>query len=558
VLRVPDNRTIADVRLPKVRLLAFGIAGAAVLVVLFWARNLNFYFDEYSFLLNSLDWTWSSYWHPILEHWVTLSAFAYRGELAVFGMRTHLPFEAALALLNAAVALLLFALIRRRSGDLLALAAMALVLFMGQGYENILQPFQISVVGSAFFGLLAQWILEQDTHRRRLLAAVALVAALMCSGFGLFFAFAVAVRLAAERRWRAWPEVLGLPALAYAAWFLTFGSAGLNHLGWPHDAQTAWTLVAFTAHGVGATFAAVLGADPSGGELWLLIPALAALLWWRRRRVEPLALASAAALAVQFLLIGLERSQLGVHQAAAPRYLQSGAIFALVVLADCFRGLPWRLPWRPVFLVALAAAFTFSAIDLYASARGLETVEGIQNAELQTVALFRGAPDLNPDAVLDPLVSPYITPRRYYAAVDRYGSPVPAITPSELDGLPPSAVDQALQAIFGGAVTQSPGLPPAGAGCTDESAALIDLRVDSGGSVWVNRQAGGTIAVLVWFRGEPPVKPATTIEAGQGWVLVHVPDAGRPITWRVRLTFPTGAVASVCAAPALRLLSTPG
>ena len=558
VLRTSGGRTIADIRLPRAGLVAIGIAGIAVVVVLYWARNLNFYFDEYSFLLNSLDWTWSSYWHPILEHWVTLSALAYRGELAVFGMRTHLPFEAALALLNAAVALLLFALIRRRSGDLLALAAMALVLFMGQGYENILQPFQISVVGSAFFGLMAQWLLEHDGHRRRLLAAVALVAGLMCSGFGLFFAFAVAVRLAVERRWWAGPEVLGPPALAYAAWFLTFGSAGLNHLGWPHDAQTTWTLVAFTAHGVGATFAAVLGADPNGAELWLLVPAAAVLVWWRRRRVEPLALASAAALVVQFLLIGLERSQLGIHQAAAPRYLQSGAVFALVVLADCLRGLPWRLPWRPVFVVALAAAFTFSAIDLQASARGLETVEGIQNAELQTVALFRSAPDLNPDAVLDPLVSPYVTPRRYYEAVDRYGSPVPAIGLAGLDRLPPAAVDQAMRAIFAGSVTQSPGLPPAGAGCADVGGPLIDLEVASGGSVWVNRQAGGAIGVLVWFHGDAPDKPAGTIQAGEGWVLVHIPDTGQATTWRVRLTFPPNAVASVCAAPAIRVLSGPG
>ena len=117
--KVPGSSSrIADITLPKVSLIAIGIAGTAATSVLILARDLNFYFDEYSFILNSLDWTWSSYWHPVLEHWVTLATFAYRAELAAFGMRTHLPFVAALALLNAAVALLLFALIRRRSGDL--------------------------------------------------------------------------------------------------------------------------------------------------------------------------------------------------------------------------------------------------------------------------------------------------------------------------------------------------------------------------------------------------------------------------------------------------------
>jgi hypothetical protein len=547
VLKVPGSSSrIADVRLPKASLFAIGIAGTAVMSVLILARDLNFYFDEYSFIFNSLDWTWSSYWHPVLEHWVTLAAFAYRGELAVFGMRTHLPFVAALALLNAAVALLLFALIRRRSGDLLALSAMALVLFMGQGYENILQPYQVTVVGSVFFGLGSLWVLEKEGHWRRLAAAGALVAGLMCSGFGLFFACAVAVRLAADRRWGALPEVLGAPVLAYSAWFLAFGSAGLNHLGWPNDPQTTWSLVAYTARSVGTTFTAVLGADPRAAVLGLVVPAAAVLLWWRRRSVEPLALASAVALSIQFLLIGMERSQTAMP---APRYLQSGAVFALIVLADCLRGLPWRPPWRTVFLVGLAAAVTLSVTYLQATARGLEKVEGIQNAELQTMTLFRGAPDLNPDAVLDPLVAPYVTPRRYYEAVDRYGSPVPAIGLAGLDRLPPADVDQAMRAIFTGSVAQSLGIPPGDAGCQAASAPFIDLQVASGGSFWVNRPVGGTVAVLLWFRGEPPDQVASTIPAGEGWVRVHVPDTGEPIMWRVRLMFPPAAAASVCTVP---------
>ena len=520
------------------------IAGIAVATVLLWTRNLNFYLDEYAFVLTSQDWTFSSYWHPNLEHWITLSALVYRGELAVFGMRTHLPFIALLALLNAGVALLLFALIRRRSGDLPAVAAMALLLFMGQGYENILQPFQITVVGSAFFGLAALWILEKDSHLCRLLGAAAIVAGLMCSGFGLFFMVAVAMRLALERRWRALPEVLTLPAVAYSAWFLTFGSAGLNHSGWPHDIQTAWSLGLQAAHSVGATFTAVLGIDPHAAYLGLLVPAAAVFLWWRRGRVEPLALASGVALTVQFLLIGLERSLVGVP---APRYLQIGAIFALVLLADCLRGLPWRPPWRPAMVVLLAAALMSSGLDLYASARGLEIVETIQNAELQTVMLFRGAPDLNLDAVVDPLVSPYVTPRRYYEAVDRYGSPVPVIGISGLDRLPPEAVNQAMRAMFAGSVAESPGMPPSDAECMSLGAPLIELHVASGSSLWVNGPAGQTVVVLLWFQGAPPNDAASTFQAGAGWERVHIPDTGKRIIWRLGLSVSPGAVGTVCA-----------
>jgi hypothetical protein len=542
---VHGSRAIADVRVPKSGFLALGIAAVAVLVVIFLARKLNFYFDEYSFLFASLDWTFISYWHPVLEHWVTLAALAYRGELAIFGMRTHLPFVATLALMNAGISLLLFALIRRRSGDLLALSAMALILFMGQGYENIFQPYQITVAGSALFGLGALWILEQDSHQRRLAAGLALLAGLMSSGFGLVFACAVAVRVAAERRWEAIPEVLGPPVIGYAVWFAAFGAAGLNHLNWPHDIETAISLAGFTARGVGTSFTAVVGVDRSFGLLGLVVPATAAILWWRRRRVEPLVLAALVALAAEYALIGMERAQ---SELPAPRYLQSGAAFALIVLADTLRGLPWRIPWRPLYFVSLAAAFMLSVTYLAAAARGFETVEGTQDAELQTVAVFRGAPDLNQDAVVDLLVSPYTTPRLYYEAVDRYGSPVPVIGVAGLDQLPPAAVNQAMRAMFAQSVAASAGIPPADAGCKEVGGPFVDVQAASGGTVWFASPAGGPVSVLLWFQGAAPDAAPTAFEVGGGWVQIHVPDTGKPIIWRIRLEFPTVAGASVCTA----------
>ena len=543
---VQASRAIADVRIPRAGLLALTIAGAAVLAVLFLARNLNFYFDEYSFLLNSLDWTFASYWHPVLEHWVTLAALAYRGELAVFGMRTHLPFVATLALLNAGAALLLFALVRRRSGDLLALSAMALMLLMGQGYENILQPYQITVVGSAFFGLGALWLLEKDSRWRWLAAGFALLAGLMSSGFGLFFLCAVGVRILAERRWEVLPAVLGPPVLGYAAWFAAFGSAGLHHVNVPHDLQTAVSLAGFAARSVGTTFTAVLGLDRSFGVLGLVVPAAAAILWWRRRHVDPLVLAAIAALATQYVLIGLERSQ---AEMPAPRYLQGGAAFALIVLADCLRGLSWRPPWRPLYFVSLAAALTLSGTYLAAVAGALERVEATQDAELQTVMVFRGAPDLDQDSVVDLLISPYTTPRRYYEAVDRYGSPVPVIGVEGLDHLPSAAVDQAMGAMFIRSMVVSTGVPPADATCQQVSAQSVDVEAASGGAVWYTSSAEGTVAVLLWFHGLPPGAASTAFHTGAGWVRIHVPDTGKPIKWRARLEFPTVAAASVCTTP---------
>src|SRR5439155_2217521 len=102
--------------------------------------------------------------------------------------------------LHATNAFLLFELVRRRSGDLIGVAAAALMLVLGAGWENLLWAFQMTFVGSVTCGLGALLALQRLSGQRGIAAVVALTtASILFSGIGLFFAVAVAAQMAIDK-----------------------------------------------------------------------------------------------------------------------------------------------------------------------------------------------------------------------------------------------------------------------------------------------------------------------------------------------------------------------
>ncbi|MGH6654940.1 MAG: hypothetical protein ACRDVE_07010, partial [Actinocrinis sp.] len=186
-----------------------GLCVAAFCGILYAARNLTFYYDEWSFIQTASHWRPRDYFVPHNEHWSTVPMLIYKVLLEVGGTRSYLPYLAVLLLMHVCTAFVLFLIIRRRCGDLLALSAAAILLFLGRGYEDLLWAFQIGFLGSVLFGLLAIWLLGggasgaadgggrgegRGVGRLRATAGSAsLLLALMSSGIGLFFVAAVAV-----------------------------------------------------------------------------------------------------------------------------------------------------------------------------------------------------------------------------------------------------------------------------------------------------------------------------------------------------------------------------
>ncbi|HSS93153.1 MAG TPA: hypothetical protein VLR46_04085 [Candidatus Dormibacteraeota bacterium] len=432
--------TAAGVRVPHALLL---VAIGAVLVcaaILWLSRMYTFYFDEWTFILPNGS-SWTGYLQPHNEHPAMLPRVIYAVLLKTVGMRTYLPYMAVLLALHATSVVLLFALVRRRAGDLVAIAAAILLLVLGAGWENLLWAFQIGFVGSVACGLgalLAIQVSEPPHPRearkaslagpphgvgRSWLAAVMLLASLMFSGIGLFFLVAAAIWLAltaGRRHELAWLVPI---AAALGVWYAAYGHNGAP----PKPLSLAGNLASLPAYvvwGLGSSVAGLLGEGGVIG-LVLLVLALAAVGWtWRRHRPDGFAIGVAAALVAFYLVLGFNRAQLGYQQSGSGRYVYEGAVFWLLLLADAACDLPWRGTWRPALVACIFLACFNSGVLLFSYSVAKTSQMQREAADLQALAATRGDHCLNPTGAVDPLVMPQVTsPVDYYRAMDRYGDP---------------------------------------------------------------------------------------------------------------------------------------
>jgi hypothetical protein len=416
--------TVSEVRVPHARLIAAGGAVGVSVVILWLTAGYNFYFDEWTFILTSPDWTWTTYLQAHNGHPVILPRLIYAALLGTVGMRSYLPYMATLLVLHAASVLLLFELVRRRAGDLAGLACAALLVVLGAGWENLLWAFQLAFVGSVACGLAMLLALDAAPHTLRLpVAAVLLLASVMFSGIGLFFGVAAAgsLLLRPERR----RDVLWLaPAgIAFAAWYLTFGHSD-DGTSPALTVSSLPILPLYALWGMGTSAAGLIGQGGLVGPVALVLAAVAIGLTWRSHRPDALAIGVAAALVTFYVVTGLGRAQLGYQQGGAGRYVYEGAVFWLLLLADAARVLPWRATWRPALVACLFLACFSSSVLLYTFIAAKAVQMRIEAADLHALASVRSDPCAKPDASVDASVMPQVTrPELYYRAVDRYGSP---------------------------------------------------------------------------------------------------------------------------------------
>jgi len=419
---------ISEVRIPHARLIVALAATAGCGVILWLARGYTFYFDEWAFILTAPDWSVASYLQPHNEHPAMLPRLIYAAMLGTIGLRAYWPYMAALLILHATSVLLLFELVRRRAGDIMAIGCAAILLVLGAGWENLLWAFQLGFVGSIACGLGMLLALEAATGRARMPLVTALLAgSLMFSSIGLFFGVAAGVRLAATKAQRndlAWLVPVGI---AFAAWYLAFGRYGPAP-GPPSSPANLLVLPLYALWGLGASAAAIVGEGGLFGPPLLLLAAGAVGFAWWRGGVDPLALGVAAGLVTFYIVTGLSRAQLGYQQSGSGRYVYVGAVFWLILLADPARRLPWRGTWRPALAACLFLACFASGTLLFTFAVAKTVQMEREIADLRALADMRGDQCLNPTGVADPLVMPQVTrPALYYRAVDRFGDPVAGI-----------------------------------------------------------------------------------------------------------------------------------
>jgi hypothetical protein len=295
------------------------------------SRPMWFYLDEWDFLAGRTAGNLSDLFRAHNEHWVTLPVLTYRALWWVFGLRTYRPYQLVIILLHLTAALLLRAVMRRAGVRPWTATIVACVLvFFGSGYQNIVYPFQMTLVGSLVFGL-AQLLLathEGRFDRRDWFALAAGCAGLLCSGIAVPMVLAVGIAVLLVRGWRmALLQTVPL-AVLYVVWFAAIGHKGYTgyHADPGQIVSFVWT---FTA----ATFGAV-GHYRGVGWLLGLLLVVGLIIAWKpfrgseRRRGAALPFALLVAALALLLITAFGRAGLGTFKEKS-RYLHLVAALCL-------------------------------------------------------------------------------------------------------------------------------------------------------------------------------------------------------------------------------------
>src|SRR3954451_14798005 len=196
------------------------VVGALVTLVWF-GRDMTFYHDEWAFILQR-DLSFDGLLKPHNEHLSATLVVLYRVLLGTVGMGSYWPYLGVTFALHVAVAAIVYFVVRRQAGEIWALGAMAVVLFLGSGGDDILWAFQSGTIGAVAAGMGAVVI----APRRPAVAAVLLTIAMATSGASLAFFVGTAFHLLLTRR-RALVWLL-LPLVLYGLWYLLFATGSVS------------------------------------------------------------------------------------------------------------------------------------------------------------------------------------------------------------------------------------------------------------------------------------------------------------------------------------------
>ncbi len=332
------------------------------------SRQMWFYLDEWDFLSNRTAFNLGDLFRAHNEHWVTIPVLVYRALWWVFGLHSYRPYQMVILLLHLGAAWLV-RIVMRRVGvrPWTATLVACILVFFGSGYQNIVLPFQMTLVGSLVFGLVQLLLATRDADRRPGFdrrdgyALAAGTAALMCSGVGVSMVVAVGVGVLLLRGWRlALAHTVPL-AILYFAWFAAIGRSGYTG----YHANVGQVL-SFVRTFVAATFGAmghVRGVGPLLALLLVvgLVLAYRPLGWRELRRQAALPVALLAGALALLLITAFGRAGLATFQeksrylhlvaalilpalgVAADAVMRRGRVLAVVVLAVLVVGIPGNL-----------------------------------------------------------------------------------------------------------------------------------------------------------------------------------------------------------------------
>jgi hypothetical protein len=350
--RAPDRSrigTVLDGALATVRRPPVLLAIGAIVVLVWLSQGMTFYHDEYTFILLR-DLSLRGIFAPHNEHLSATLVVLYRLLLGTVGMVSYWPYIGVTFALHVAVAGIVYVVVRREAPVAWALGAMAIMLVLGSGGDDILWAFQSGTIGATAAGMAALVV----APRRPAVAAILLTIALSTSGVGLAFFVGTGVHLLLTRP-RALPWLL-IPLGLYLVWFVLFATSsvapGLNGM-------VEYVLTGLTASAAGALGSTSLVV----GSIALLALAFGLGRAWPIPSVVLAMLASSVAF---FVIAALVRAQLGPEQATASRYVYVAAPAFLIAGAVLLARIP-RPAGAVIGAVVLALALAGNVVLLVES-----------------------------------------------------------------------------------------------------------------------------------------------------------------------------------------------
>ena len=419
----------------------------AIVLLLHYGSGLNFYQDEWDFLIHRRGLNLHAFLAPDNEHISVFTAAVFKLLESTFGMTSTMPYRVVGTVLLSGTAVLLFVFLRRRWGDWLALLSAVMVLFLGPAWQTLLLPVEMARVGSLAAGIGMLLALRRRDRTGDRLACVLVTASVLCFSLGVAFIVAAAVDVALRRRpWRQRVFIPAIPAAVYVAWYLAYGRTANSNV-------TLHNLVAspvYLLNAVASALQALFGlwppntlqpAHPTWGWAILGIALVAVAVHVARRRPVGEQLWPVVAAAVSSWLLAAA-TYLPGREATVSRFQYPSVVFVLLLLAELFPGVRvtrFRLG-AAVVIAALALAVNLSIL-----ARGrdfLRVQSTLSRADLGALELARRTVDpgfrLTPDVAGTQLLV-VVDAGSYVSAIDAYGSP--ADGPRQLAAAP--AVDRA-------------------------------------------------------------------------------------------------------------------
>lgn len=392
---------------PRTAEAVLGIGMLLSAVFALWlGRNVSFTVDEYSWISLSGESGLSRIFEPYVGHLVAIPRGIYWVVLETVGVSSYALFQV-LALLSLFLMVgLLFAWLRRRVPDFVALAPCLVLLIFPVDHLHYLTGNGVTISLALAFGIAALLAWEQGTRGWDVAAFGFLVLGLLTYTIAAPFAIGLVVAAVISRNWsRIWVGLL--PLVAYGIWRLVAVTATVEKIEGGPDWDNLLLLPAWTFQSVGAVLAAMTGlgfdftnlaGGPAVEQGRTLGPVLAtvavlALGWWfwKGRRVDPSFWVTTAILLALFTSQVLVWGTIEARDPGAPRYLLPGAALLVLVVGALLRDTGWRRTPFVVLWVVAAGSVLVSIGILAKNTEWLETVEVGARAEITAIRLVESS-----------------------------------------------------------------------------------------------------------------------------------------------------------------------